>query len=207
MKKSALKYIKIAAIQERPGVNPNSMEPAQYEMLVNAIQKLGFVQPITVRQYGNEYVLIDGHHRFRAAKDAGLPEIPALVADHLSDPQSAAAMLSLNRLRGDTDLGKAAQVLRELNELGFDDMSLTGFAGGDVEALLRGTNSVTSFDDLGPGNPSSAPEVEGENAQSQKRYSLRLVLDRPEDRDAIKALALRHGSTLESGLLALTTTV
>jgi hypothetical protein len=203
--KPQLKYLKVTAIQENPGINPNAMDPSEFEMLTNAIAKLGFIQPVTVRTGNDGFVLVDGHHRFRAAQAAGLKEIPVLIADHLEDPQAAAAMLSLNRLRGTTDLAKAALVLKDLSDLKFPDLTLTGFSGGDIELMLKDLAQTNTFDDLGPGAYGEGGGLQTEEASmtNQKRYALRLVLDAAEDRDEIKATALRYGTTLESGLLEL----
>ena len=48
--------------------------------LSDSIQKQGIIQPITVRKMGlNKYQLIAGERRLRAAKMAGLKEIPAFI--------------------------------------------------------------------------------------------------------------------------------
>ncbi len=48
--------------------------------LADSIKLQGLIQPITVRQVGqNSYQLISGERRFRASKIAGLNEIPAYV--------------------------------------------------------------------------------------------------------------------------------
>lgn len=49
------------------------------EELANSIKKYGIINPIIVRQVGEKYEIIAGERRFRAAKLAGLTEIPAIV--------------------------------------------------------------------------------------------------------------------------------
>ncbi len=65
-------------------INPNPYQPrhefAQNELqeLAKSIKSLGIIQPITVRKVGEQnYQLISGERRTRAAKLAGLKEIPA----------------------------------------------------------------------------------------------------------------------------------
>ncbi len=47
--------------------------------LAASIARHGVVQPIIVRREGEKYVIVAGERRFRAAKKAGLSEIPAIV--------------------------------------------------------------------------------------------------------------------------------
>ena len=83
------KVIKIADIQENPEAlrQVNRSTPA-YKGLVDSIKEVGILKPINVNEVPSRddpnkivYGLIDGAHRFNAAQDAGLKEIPAYVLD------------------------------------------------------------------------------------------------------------------------------
>ena len=64
---------------------PNKNQPRQIfndsdmENLVQSITKHGVLQPISVRKIDNQYELIAGERRFKAAKKAKLKKIPAYV--------------------------------------------------------------------------------------------------------------------------------
>lgn len=66
-------------------IKPNPNQPRQQvdqealEELVASISKHGLIQPIVVQAKGDEYELIAGERRWRAAREAGLKTIPALV--------------------------------------------------------------------------------------------------------------------------------
>ena len=67
-------------------IQPNPFQPRQefnreaLESLAQSIEQLGIIQPITVRATkGDEFELISGERRLRAAKLAGLKEIPAYI--------------------------------------------------------------------------------------------------------------------------------
>ncbi|MCY4158193.1 MAG: ParB/RepB/Spo0J family partition protein [Bacteroidetes bacterium] len=67
-------------------IKPNPFQPRQefhteaLESLAQSIEQLGVIQPITVRATkGNEFELISGERRLKAAKLAGLEEIPAYI--------------------------------------------------------------------------------------------------------------------------------
>lgn len=50
--------------------------------LADSIRVHGIVQPLIVKQKNNRYMIIAGERRFRAARLAGLSEVPVLVADY-----------------------------------------------------------------------------------------------------------------------------
>lgn len=66
-------------------IQPNDLQPRdlfnEEEMrgLVESIRKHGILQPIIVRPLPHGYMLIAGERRWRAAKQLGLKEIPAIV--------------------------------------------------------------------------------------------------------------------------------
>lgn len=69
-------------------INPNPNQPRKefdqeaIEELANSIKSLGIIQPITVRKISNNnYQLISGERRFRAAKLAGLENIPVYIRE------------------------------------------------------------------------------------------------------------------------------
>ena len=50
--------------------------------LAESIRVHGIVQPLIVKQKGSRYMIIAGERRFRAARLAGLTEVPVLVTDY-----------------------------------------------------------------------------------------------------------------------------
>ncbi len=78
-------------------VRPNRYQPRDHfdeetlTALAASISEVGVIQPIIVREDDDGYELIAGERRWRAAKRAGLPAIPAIVrgADDMSALESA----------------------------------------------------------------------------------------------------------------------
>lgn len=66
-------------------IQPNDLQPRdlfnEEEMrgLVESVRKHGILQPVIVRPLPHGYMLIAGERRWRAAKQLGLKEIPAIV--------------------------------------------------------------------------------------------------------------------------------
>jgi ParB family chromosome partitioning protein len=94
-------------------------EGALYE-LAESIKAQGVMQPILVRKIasGGGYEIIAGERRFRAAKLAGLTEVPVLVRD-VSDQNAAAMALIENMQREDLNpLEEAIGLQRLIKEFG-----------------------------------------------------------------------------------------
>jgi ParB family chromosome partitioning protein len=79
----------VAMTRELPvqSIVPNPMQPRsdsdpqRLDELTNSIRTSGVIQPVVVRLHGGTYELIAGQRRWRAAQQAGLQTIPAVVRD------------------------------------------------------------------------------------------------------------------------------
>ena len=85
--------------------------------LAASIQENGLLQPIAVRpkRIGTGYLIIAGERRWRAARLAGLTEVPVLIKD-VTDEQAAALALIENLQREDLDPIEVAEGCRQLIE-------------------------------------------------------------------------------------------
>ncbi|WP_138160419.1 ParB/RepB/Spo0J family partition protein [Peptoniphilus catoniae] len=87
-------------------ISPNEMQARRIfdkdslEELSESIKKFGIIQPLVVRKAEEGYVIIAGERRFRAAKLAGLKEVPAIVKD-LNDENADKISLIENIQRED----------------------------------------------------------------------------------------------------------
>lgn len=137
---------KIAAIkQERRRIdelNPAAYNPRkrlkpgdeEYEALKRSVKTFGYVDPIIVNADGT---VIGGHQRLKVLIDLGYSEVDVAVVD-LSKSDEKALNIALNKISGEWDEEKLAEIFRELNLEGYDT-SVTGFDRAAVEAL---TNAV-----------------------------------------------------------------
>ena len=87
-------------------IEPNKKQPRKNfnEEALNAlaenIVEHGVIQPLTVRPYGDGYQIVAGERRWRAAKIAGLTEVPVRIME-LTDEQTAQIALIENLQRED----------------------------------------------------------------------------------------------------------
>lgn len=101
---------------------PGQMQPRRHfsrqglEELRDSIALHGVLQPLTVRSRGERYELIAGERRLRAAKMAGLWEVPCIIMDVDLEASGMIALIE-NIQRRDLDFIEEAEGIRELVRL------------------------------------------------------------------------------------------
>lgn len=110
-----LKSIKVNPYQPRKIFDENAIQE-----LSESIKEHGILQPIIVRKVGTMYEIVVGERRFRAAKMAGLKEIPAVVRQ-LTDEESMEMAILENLQREDLTPIEEAEAYQKL----MDNLSLT----------------------------------------------------------------------------------
>lgn len=111
-------------------LRPNPYQPRKY-FLKEAIQELkasilehGILQPLIVRKSIKGYEIVAGERRFRAAKEAKLETVPAVVRD-MTDQQMMELALLENLQREDlTPIEEAAAYQKLMDELKFTQEQL-----------------------------------------------------------------------------------
>ena len=73
--------ITISDIIPNPTQPRTEFDEVALEELADSIRQLGLIQPITVKQEGNKYIIISGERRWRASQRAGLEVIPAYIRE------------------------------------------------------------------------------------------------------------------------------
>jgi ParB family transcriptional regulator, chromosome partitioning protein len=99
---SAPNMVAIARIQ-LPAQQPRRyFDPQKMEQLVLSIKEHGILEPLLVRTLNepDTYELVAGERRYRAAKEAGLSDVPAVIRD-LTDEQAVQLALIENLQRED----------------------------------------------------------------------------------------------------------
>lgn len=81
-KKEEQAMVKLSLIQPNPKQPRKQFSQEELEELSQSIQQFGVLQPLLVKKEGPLYEIIAGERRFRAAKMAGLTEIPVLIRDY-----------------------------------------------------------------------------------------------------------------------------
>jgi len=112
--------------------------PEALEELAASIRSQGIVQPLLVRKIAeSRYEIVAGERRWRAAKLAGLVEIPVLVRE-LSDMEIMAAALIENLQREDLNPLEAARAMASLRaQFGLSQDALATTLGKSRPAIAN----------------------------------------------------------------------
>lgn len=148
-------------------IEPNKNQPRKsfnnetLKQLADSIMEHGVLQPLIVRSIAaGNYVIIAGERRWRAAKMAGLSEIPVIIRDDLSDEQAMQIAMIENLQRENLNpieeaLGykelidkfgmtqdKLAQVLGKARSSVANSLGLLSLPNGVQELLRNGSLSA-----------------------------------------------------------------
>ena len=108
-----VQYIPLGRIRPNPQQPRRSFDEEGPAELAASIRSCGILQPLTVRRAGDGYELVAGERRLRAARIAGLREVPCLVAQ-VGEEDSALLALMENLQRRDLDCWEEAQAIARL---------------------------------------------------------------------------------------------
>lgn len=135
--------------------NPNQQDERDFALLLASIEADGFTQPVIAQKHTGE--IVDGEHRWRAAKQLGMPKIPVVLTD-MSPEQMRIATLRHNRARGSENADLTANVLRELAELDALDWAQTSLLLSDDE-INRYIDELPEPAELLPSEPEPIHQV------------------------------------------------
>jgi ParB-like chromosome segregation protein Spo0J len=96
------KLVKISEVRLNPN-NPRQIKDDKFKNLVQSIKdfpEMLDIRPIVVN---NDMVILGGNMRFRACKEAGLKEVPVIVADNLTEDQQREFLIKDNVSGGEWD--------------------------------------------------------------------------------------------------------
>ena len=125
----ALEEIPIDDISANPTQPRQQFDSTAFDELVSSVGRHGIVQPVIVRPKGEGYELIAGERRWRAAREAGLETIPAIIK-RSDDGESLQLALIENIQREDLNAVEEALAYRRLvDEFGCTQVELAELVG------------------------------------------------------------------------------
>jgi ParB family chromosome partitioning protein len=124
-------------------IHPNPMQPRvvfqpdRLEELATSIRANGIIQPLIVRRHHGQYQLIAGERRWRAAKLAGLKEVP-VVLQEVADPLLMELALIENIQREDLNAIETAHAYERLGrEMGLSQEEIGRRTGKDRTSITN----------------------------------------------------------------------
>ena len=132
-----IKVIEIEPNRDQPRKN---FDEEALDELANSIKTYVVLQPIIVNKKDDYYEIVAGERRWRAAKKAGLEEMPCIIKDDITEKSNKEIALIENLQRVDLNPIDKAKGLKEL----IDDYGMTQKELADSIGLSRSNiaNSV-----------------------------------------------------------------
>jgi ParB family chromosome partitioning protein len=130
--------VRIDAVAPNPKQPRTGFDAGAIEALAASIKAVGLLQPILVREGTDGYVLIAGERRLRAAKEAGLTTIGAVIRDGSDDETNLTEALVENLQREDLNvLEEAAAYHQLLEEYGITHDEIASQVGRSRSAVTN----------------------------------------------------------------------
>jgi ParB family chromosome partitioning protein len=142
---------KLPLSKVQPNVNQprKNFEPESLDDLTDSIRKHGLIQPICVRLLSSGYYqIISGERRWRAAKNAGLEEIPVVIIE-ADDRKVMELSLIENLQREDLNAMEEAQgYLTLMQEFGMTQEAVSKEVGKSRSAVANAVRLLSLPEDL-----------------------------------------------------------
>ncbi|AWE09177.1 chromosome partitioning protein ParB [Lysinibacillus sp. 2017] len=124
-KEDQVQQIAVAKIIANPFQPRKIFDETAIEELSASIKEHGIIQPIVVRKKDKKYEIVAGERRYRAAKQAGLTEVPVIVKDFDEQQMMEVAILENLQREDLTPIEEAEAYSNLINKLNFtqDDLA------------------------------------------------------------------------------------
>jgi ParB family chromosome partitioning protein len=133
-----LAEIPVDQIEVNPRQPRKDFDPAALDELARSLRTTGMLQPVVVRRsLDGRWQLIAGERRWRAARQAGLDRIPAVIRE-ATDAESLELALVENLLREDLNPLEEAEAYQQiLTEFGWTQEQLAQRVGKDRSTIAN----------------------------------------------------------------------
>lgn len=195
------------ALKTRPGVRrggilylrtediaPSPVQPRQYfdddalKELSDSIRNYGILNPLTLRLRGGRYELVAGERRLRAAKLAGLREVPCILLDVNMEDAGLIALIE-NLQRKDLDYIEEARGIQQLIQMfGMSQEEAARRIGRSQSAVANKLRLLRL--------PEDVLEALRQNGLSERHGRALLRLAGPEEQRAALDYILEHDLTV-----------
>lgn len=135
--------------------NPNRQADHEFELLCRSIDQDGFTAPVIMWKEG--MMIVDGEHRWRAARALKIPVIPVYL-ESMTEAEARVATLTYNRAVGREDAGLAADVLRGIRDKG-------GLEGAQADLMLDDVEVQRLLQDM---PTTELPDLSGDALREQE---------------------------------------
>lgn len=115
--------------------NPREITKESLDKLKKSIKVFGYIEPIILNEKTG--LVVGGNQRLRALKELYGPNHKIdVVVVNLTDEQEKALNIALNKISGQWDYDKLADIFGGFKEIKFNDIDLTGFNDIEISNIL-----------------------------------------------------------------------
>lgn len=86
-------FLKISQIEPNQGQPRKEFNPESIGELADSMKQYGVLQPLLVQKKGDHYEIIAGERRWRAAREAGLKEVPVVIREYTRQQSMEIALI------------------------------------------------------------------------------------------------------------------
>lgn len=129
--------IPVSSIIPNPHQPRRTFSDSSLAELAASLRTNGLIQPILVRREGDRYELIAGERRWRAARLAGMKEIPAIVRDVDGLTQAQLALVENIQREDLNPIDRAIGYRTLMNQLGLTQSELAGRLGEERSGIAN----------------------------------------------------------------------
>ena len=137
--KEVIEKIKIVEIEPNREQPRKNFDEESLEELANSIKEYGVIQPIIVTKKDDYYEIIAGERRWRAAKKAGLTEMPCIIREDKKQTNREIALIENIQRKNLNPIEKAMGLRKLLDDYGMSQQALADKLGMSRASV---TNSV-----------------------------------------------------------------
>lgn len=145
------KKIKISEIKLNPN-NPRLIKDDKFAKLVKSVKEFPEMLDIRPIVVNSDMIILGGNMRFRACKEAGLKEIPVIIAEGLTEQQQKEFLIKDNVSGGEWDWDMLANeweveqldswgldipILKELNEKDLFDIEIPFYTPSEIQPEIN----------------------------------------------------------------------
>ena len=170
--------------------NYNEMSKEMQEKEAEAFRRFGVIRSILVRKTApKHYVIVDGEHRYKILRDAGITRVQVRDLGTISDEEAKMLTVALDEIKGQPDFIKGAELFAGIKDYSLDEIaSFLPYKADELKTMI----DAVDFDFSEYGSP--ADPFEDDMVTDYGTILCRVPKDEVGDLDtAADALSTRLG--------------
>lgn len=187
--------VKISEVKLNPN-NPRIIKDDKFSKLVKSIKELPEMLEIRPIVVNADMIVLGGNMRLKACKEAGLKEVPIIIADNLTEEQQREFLIKDNVSGGEWDFEMLANEwdVEQLEDWGLDVPSFEADQVLEAEEDDKETKAVQKLEDKFIVPPFSILNAREGRWQERKKYWKDLIQDTGTTRDTGNQTNTRYRS-------------